>query len=440
MKKILFISYHFPPSGSTGAIRATKFVKYMPQYGWKPIVIACKNSFNFGVPENAELLNEVASDVGVFKTFSIEPLNYFWRRSNERKVLNSSSSEQTNSVSMKKTILNKIKFFILDILNMPDRHQGWIPFAFLKGMQIIFKNDINVIFATNPPPSALITGYLLSKFTKKSLIVDYRDPWTPASWAHKNFKIFEKINIRIEKTILNHAKYIISVSDERARELQKLYPDIGIDKHIVITNGYDAEERGQDSAELFDKFTFIHAGHFYSDDGIKDFVDILIDIGSNDFNLKENIRVLFAGTKPSQQLFSKLENLGIASYLGRIPRRQCLNIIAKSHISLVFLKNDKLSFGCIASKVFDCMALRKMVLAVVPNGATKDLIKKTGIGISISPGDKHGLKKTILNLCHLYKNGGLRISPDEILISKYDRRELAKKLVFLCDDLIKVNS
>ena len=435
-RKALIVSYHFPPSASTGAIRPMKFVKYLSGFGWNPIVLTCNNSFDFGAKKNTELLKDVPKNTTIVRTHTFEPLNYWYKR-NEHLPRETVKGNKKGSENFITTVSKKIKGFILDILNIPDCYQGWIPFAFLQGLKIIAKHDIDIIFATTPPPSATVVGYLLSVLTKKPLILDYRDPWTTTIWAKKHFRFFESLNKKIEHKAQLQAKYIISMSKTRANELHSMYSDVDISKHVIIPNGYDPEERAQKAADLFDKLTFIHAGYLYNNDGIGTFIDVITDLIEKDMDIKNNIKILFAGAKPDYPLFNKLDKIGIASYIGKLPRKECLDTIAKSHVSLVILRNDSFSLGCIASKVFDCMMLRKPILGIIPKGETKDLIEKTRTGVAVESNDKQGLKKAILDFYNQYKNGGLTITPDNTLIEKYDRRELTKQLAHLFNKTVE---
>ena len=426
-KKALIISYHFPPSGSTGAIRTMKFVKYLWQFGWEPVVLTCNNSFDFGAQKDLETLKEIPEGTKVFATFSFEPLNLTWKKGRGKSV-NTAGSQSPERTAPGSRIIKYIKGFVLDILETPDRYQGWIPFALFRGLRLLNRYDVAVIFATAPPPSALIVGYLLSKFTGKPLVVDYRDPWTYSNWARKRFKLFGNINKRIERAILARARYIVSVSETRTRELQGFYRDIDSNKYIVIPNGYDICEAVPASPGTFDKFTFLHAGSLYSDDGVEDFIDVILEMVEEDLKYKQNIKTIFVGSRPNGFGFKKLEKMGVAEYIERLPRKECLDMMSKAHALLVFLKNDNLARGCIASKIFDYMMFRKPILGVVPEGETRDLIEKSKIGFTAGYGEKPRLKEVIRDLFSANGVKGVPSGFDELSIKRYERKKLTKDL------------
>ena len=435
IRRVLFIAYHFPPSASTGAIRPMKFVKYLGDYGWPPVVLTCRDSFDFGTDRNHDLLKDIPENVVVCRTMTFEPLNILWKRKNRHlsasQIKQASGSERRILKSV--GFLFLVRMFILDIMNIPDRYQGWIIFALFRGIGIILKERISVIYATTPPPSALVVGYLLSVLTGKPLIVDYRDPWAHARWARKYYGIFEYINRAIEKAILKRARYIISVSDVRSNDLACEYPNINSKKHVVIHNGYDIADNHVRKSTSFNKFTFLHAGTLYNSDGVSEFMNIITDIARKDSEFRRNSSIVFVGSMPEAKSFEILREMGIAEYRGRIPRGECFDIMSKAHVLLVFLMNDGFNKGCIASKIFDYMMLKRPVFAVTPRGETASLIEKAGIGVSFDPVDREGMQNEILRLYRQYSGGALSITPNEEYIKRYDRKELTRKLAMLLD-------
>lgn len=437
-KKVIIISYHFPPSSSTGAIRPMKFVKYLREFEWQPFVLTCKNPFDFGAKKNEALLDEIPKGIQIFRTTSFEPLNYIWRKQNTNEfksridVRKSPHSTTRSNFS----ILGKLKGLVRDILTIPDRGQGWIPFAFFSGLRIIKKENIDVIYATTPPPSAIVVGYLLSKFTGLPLVIDYRDPWNQAWWAAKNFKFFENINRCLEEAVHKHAKGVISVSDKRKEELYSEYP-IDKNKHMVITNGYDSEEMRHNNNGHFDKFTFIHAGSLYGDTSTADFVTAIEDIARYNANFRKDVKALFIRSRPQIAAFDRLEKEGIVEYKDFLPRRECLDVIAKSHVLLLFLEKGDFSTGCIPLKLFDYMMFKRPILGILPAGEARTLLEKTKIGVVVEPGQREMLQSTISMLYQQYKEDKLSVQTDYTLIKQYGRKELTRQLAGLFDKVVQ---
>ena len=299
------------------------------------------------------------------------------------------------------------------------------------------KHNISVIYATTPFPSAIVAGYILSKLTRLPLVVDYRNPWNSSYWARKNLKVFEIISYKIEKTILSHARNIITLSVSLEKELRKSYPNISLAKYIVIPNGYDSEEKIPINANLYEQCTLTHAGHLYHKDDTEDLLSVVAEMVDNETEMKKSFRLLFLGAKPESNLFEKLQSLGVAEHRKRLPREKCLEVISRSHALLVFLNKSKQMPGLMMpSKIFDAMKCKKPVFALMDDGEEKQLIEAAGLGTVANYGEKDKIKRHLYDVYQKYKvdEKSDHLFNDD-LIKKYERKELTRKLANVFDDL-----
>ena len=133
-KKVLFIAYLFPPAGGGGVQRSSKFVKYLPKFGWQPLVLTVKEPYDFYSDDT--LIKDLGDDVKVYRTFSIEPMRWvrkILKKGSQKKIEQKKESRHTHNKSLKPGFLVKLKTYIL----VPDNEILWLPFAVLKGMRII---------------------------------------------------------------------------------------------------------------------------------------------------------------------------------------------------------------------------------------------------------------------------------------------------------------
>ena len=165
MKRVLIISYNFPPMGMGGVQRATKFAKYLPSFGWEPIILTVKDVDYFA--KDYTLLKELSSDTKVIRTGSFDPLRLSYLLKSIMKKNKKSRGETYTPLKAK----------ILSWLFFPDNKIGWIPFALSKGLKICKNEKIDLIFSTSPPPSLHLIGYFLKKLTGKVWLADFRDEW-----------------------------------------------------------------------------------------------------------------------------------------------------------------------------------------------------------------------------------------------------------------------
>ena len=229
MKNVLVISYFFPPLGGPGVQRVQKFVKYLPEFGWNPLVLSVKNVEYIAYDES--LLDEI-ENAEIYHSESFDPMRILYLLEHFRR-------KKTPRIYHK--IAENKKRFWRDIFPV-DSKIGWLPFALKKGKYIFRTHKIDAIFATVGPYSDAVLGYLLAKKFGIPLVVDYRDLWKGkpdisyfSNW-HRNFA--EKT----EKKILQFAAKIVMNTEFSRRKITKLFPQIEKNKFTVIYNGWDKSD------------------------------------------------------------------------------------------------------------------------------------------------------------------------------------------------------
>ena len=233
LKKILVATYYWPPSGGPGVQRILKFCKYLPHFGWEPIVLTVQDGeyprLDQSLLDEAELLK-----VKVFKTKTIEPYKFF-------KFLTQKNSLPTFELSkVKESIFSNLAYWIRMNLFIPDARIGWIPFAIKSAKKIILENKIDLIFSSGPPHSSHFIGHRLKRSLSIPWVADFRDPWVDLFYYsdHKRLAISKKLDSILETKILCSADKIIT-----ATKGLKLLFENKIKKNIsVVYNGFDEDD------------------------------------------------------------------------------------------------------------------------------------------------------------------------------------------------------
>jgi hypothetical protein len=255
MKKVLIITYYWPPAGGPGVQRWLKFVKYLPDFGVEPVVYAPLNP-HYPL-QDASLEQEVPNGMEVIKHKILEPYSV-------SKLL---SQKQTTTISSgiiaeeeKQSLLQKMMLFIRGNLFIPDARVLWVKpsVKFLK--DYLQKNKIDTIITTGPPHSLHLIGLELQKQLQVKWIADFRDPWTNIGY-HKKLKLTgraAKKHEKLELEVLKTADQIVTTSFTTAEEFrQKTTRPV-----TVITNGYDNTTKN--SVEPDASFTIAHIGSLLS--------------------------------------------------------------------------------------------------------------------------------------------------------------------------------
>jgi len=417
MKKVLVIAYHYPPLGGGGVFRTLKFTKYLPQFGFQPYVLTVKNAM---YPlRDPTLLKDVPQEVRIVKTFSLEH----------------------NLFLMPFYALRTTPKWIFT----PDINIGWLPFAVHRGEELIDKEGIDVIYATAPAYSSLLTGYLLKKTTGKPLVIDFRDPWTQNVFIKYPTNFHKKVEEKMEKTVLQFADYIITTAEPMRLTLIEKYPFIK-GKCETITNGFDSEDfKGLKKRTRTEKFTITLTGYLYGLRNAKHFLMALKNLLDQNNEIRDKIKVIFAGPtdKQTENIVKELELENVVKIIGYVPHRKSLELMVNSDILLLIMGaeevfNEKMGSITIPGKIFEYLGAKKPILALAPQGVAADLIKSTNTGIVVLPTDINSIKQAILKLFQEWRRRSLRIISCDV--SKYDRKVLTKKLAKVFQSLCNKNN
>jgi len=178
MRRVLMVAYYFPPVASVGVFRVVKFAKYLPKFGWNPIILTVRNHDLNMVGVNPNFVRDRLDYVKVFRAFGV-PLGWIAKAGRLR--------------------LN-YRWFVI-----PDTFVGWLPFAVTAGKKIIEKENVDVIYATCPPPTNLLIGAMLKRKTGKPLVVDYRDLWVANPFFKHPTNFHIKIAKKLERNVLENS-------------------------------------------------------------------------------------------------------------------------------------------------------------------------------------------------------------------------------------------
>jgi glycosyltransferase involved in cell wall biosynthesis len=446
-KRVLVISYKFPPINSPGVYRILGFIRHLPKYNFEPIIVTARNPY--GDVKDMDLLKEVPKEVTVYRTFSFEIERFkeklylfLFKKKEAGKPGNMNSFERIVDHPKNENIFFSIFRFLFDNLFIPDTRIGWIPTAFFRSLMICLTGQVDLIFTSSPPDSLHLVGFFIKKFTKKKWVVDFRDPWG----SSQGLRLRNKIVYLMEKSILKNADFIIANSPGMKELIMEKYGFVK-EKIVVITNGFDTEFCGDLNQCVLasgyipgEKLNITFIGNVYSDTmfGI---CEALKELKAEDNKLSSKIIINIVGLIPEQER-SFVEEHGIndlVNYRGFVSHSQINSYLEKANVLLVLLPQNYQYRGWIPSKIFNYISLGKPILALIPEGDAKDILEKTRTGICVDPNDIARIKIVIKNLINAFENKNLKIDPDRVEINKYDRKKLTKDLVEVFNEVLYRN-
>jgi len=420
MKKVLIITYYWPPAGGPGVQRTLKFSKYMKQNGWQPVILTVENSTSPAIDFSLE--KEISKDCIIYKTKTFEPFGIYKKLTGKTK--DELIPKDINS-STKKNFKEKISKYIRANIFIPDARLGWIPFLIKEGKKIIEKENIDLIFSSSPPHSLQIGSYRLAKKTGLKWVADFRDPWTNAYWL-KNLKknrIASWLDKKLERKVLKKADLITTVSNEIIEMLDKKEKN----QYALIHNGF--EKFIAEKTESTEKFIMLFFGNLVREENHNEIYDAL---DSLDENIKNRIELHFIGNVFSgfNEVIKKYKNLKfvLKDYL---PKDELLKESVKASLLIItYLKGIEYSKGTISAKFFDYLSLRKPILAVGEKEGIADLaLQQTGAGKLFEYSNIKGITNFIKKYFSIWETKKVTLNKTD---SGYDRYLTAKNVCKLC--------
>ena len=413
MPKVLIIAYYFPPAGGAGVQRTLKFVKYLPEFGWEPVILTVNH-------KEARLLDpyletEIPMSIPVFRTPAwLLPSRLPWR----------------------------VRSFVARWLFIVDEQVGWLPFAIAQGRKILWEDTFQALYTTSVPYSDHLIGYRIKKEFRLPWVADFRDAWIgdfsttfPTRW-HKNFAC------RLEQSIVTTAERVTVVSEPIRQGLLRRHPDLTADKVLVLPNGYDpADFQGLESLkpDANQAFTITYSGSFYiknrTPDSFLRAVKLAIDKGGIP---RHKIHIRFVGNI-GWKVRVMIETLGmddVVETTGYVDHRRSINYLMRSDLLLLIVGTGPGSEGVMTGKIFEYLASQKPILALAPDGVAADLIRETQAGIVVDSNDVEGIARCLTETYYKWENANLTTNSNIRLIQRYDRHKLTQKLASIFAELL----
>ena len=419
MKKILVITYYWPPSGGAGVQRWLKFVKYLPQFCVEPIVLTVDPEYASYAQTDFSLLKEVSPETEVYCTKSFELYQVYSRLSKKKEIPYGGFANET-----KPSLFQKFSRFVRGNLFLPDPRRGWNRYAEKKACKIITAYQIDTVITTGPPHSTHLIGLKLQKKTGVRWIADLRDPWTDIYYYKQFFhtSLARKIDRKLERTVVEKADYLITVSKDVLR-LFNQKTDLELeDKSAVLPNGFDETDFELKDVFFDDKFTITYTGTISETYDISGFIQALKQLTEEDL---DQLRIRFVGKVPSvilNRIKNELPNLHF-ELTGYVDHQKSVEYLLNSSMLLLVIPKVENNEGILTGKFFEYLASKKPVLAIGPlNGDLAAIIKETQCGeiFDYSDADQMaGFVRGFLNRERCLKSEN---------IEKYSRKELTGEL------------
>ncbi len=422
-KKVLILTYYWPPAGGPGVQRWLKFVKYLPEFDIEPIVFVPENP-NYPIVDES-LISEVSEDITVINHRINEPYRWagFLSKKSSKTISKGIISEDRDQ-----SFIEKVMLFIRGNFFIPDARVGWVKPSVSFLLDFIQKENIETVITTGPPHSVHLIGYQLKQKLNIKWLADFRDPWTTIGY-HKQLKLTSASKAKhklLEKQVLNTANQVIVTSSVTKKEFQKI-----TNKPIeIITNGYDNE--AYVDFKMDSKFSLSHIGSLLSKRNPEILWRVLKDLITENTVFSKDFELVCVGLVSEEvQKSIKKHNLNdYVNYVGYVSHNESIVYQKKSQV-LLLVEIDSIDTRCIIpGKLFEYMVSNRPIVAIGPKDSdVEQIIKETNTGHYFYYADYDSLKRIILEHYKAFLNNNLQSHP--VGLQKYHRKALTKSLVKL---------
>jgi len=436
LKKVLIITYYWPPSGGAGVQRWLKFVKYLREFGWEPIVYTAENPEYPIIDTSFE--KDIPKGITILKQPIWEPYQLY------KKLIGQKKEERVVSGFLqekgRKTWAQNLSLWLRGNVFIPDARRFWIKPSVKFLNNWLESNKVDAIVSTGPPHSMHLIAEGIHRKTNLPWLADFRDPWTNIDFADDlNMTSYaKKKNARLEKLVVNSASIITVVSEVMQQEFQALTNK----KVEVITNGFDPDDFTIDNSLLIKdgKFSIVHTGSLNNRRNQPALWQAISELRTENQDFEKECVIRLIGKndvsiKESLQQFDLLECTDFVDYL---PHNEIIAQQKSASVLLLSINNyGEAENGfftpkaTLTGKLFEYIAASKPILMIGPiDGQAADVVRDAGGFVF----DFNAVTQIKTGLLNLFNSRNVKF--DTANINQYSRKELTRKMSLLLGEII----
>ena len=420
MKKVLIITYYWPPAGGPGVQRWLKFVKYLPDFGIEPIVY-CPENPSYPITDTS-LVSDIDSNLTVLKTPIREP--YKWAQFFSKSIT-ATLSKGLISNQKKQSILEKLLLFIRGNFFIPDARISWVRPSVSFLSDYITEHQIDTIITTGPPHSLHLIGLQLKQKHPLKWVADFRDPWTQIGY-HKKLKLSsfaQKKHNRLEASVFQMADELLVTS----LKTKTIFSELTSTPILILTNGFDFEITN--NTPLDSKFTLSHVGSLLEGRNPSVLWKVLSDLITESKEFAATFQLNLIGSV-STEILETLYNYGLENHicnLGYLPHNEVLEYQKKTQLLLLIEEDSKETQYIVPAKLFEYMASKRPIIAIGPDTSDiETILNQTNSGTYFRYDESEVLRKRLWQHFEAYKTQQLNV--DSKGLDAYGRKSLTKQL------------
>jgi glycosyltransferase involved in cell wall biosynthesis len=438
VRRVLFITFHFPPSVEVGAYSCAQIARYLPLQGWEPIVLAATDRhYQFVDGRVAPTAHVIHTAVIPHPLVVYRRLKALLRRSEDSASSHPQASQSTDSRV-------RTRGSLTELLTVPDMYLGWLPPAVLSGLRARRRFRIEHLLSSGPCWTNHLVGLVLATITRVTWTAHFRDPWLDELSDDAVHNFARRLNIALERAVVTHADSVVCVTEQHSELLRRRYAHLPAGKFVTVPNGYDEAEWAGVSAEnagrrtaANEKFVISYAGWLYRErnpEPVFRALRHLIDEGIVDASRVEIDLIGWCETAQGESIREIAERWQVDGCLrleGPLTKGETFRRISQSNLLLLLAEGWTLR---VPAKAYEYLRAGRSILALAPTrGAVADLFKKTGGAWVVEHVDDAGIVAAVREAYVSWSTGRPSRAPDQQAVAEFDRSRLAGRLATVFD-------
>ncbi len=422
-RKVLIITYYWPPSGGAGVQRWLKFVKYLRNFGWEPVVYTPENP-EYPAIDNS-LLKDIPQGIEIVRTPIWEPYSFY------KKLVGAKKTERINAgfLSEKKRpgLAERFSIWLRGNFFIPDARKFWINPSIKFLVKYLKQHPVDAIVSTGPPHSMHMIALGVKKRTGLPWLADFRDPWTNIDFYHELMlsSWADRKHHKQEMSVLKKADEVVVISNSMKTDFLKLLKR----DYSVITNGYDQDDIAGVDVRIDERFSVAHIGTMVKTRNPLLLWEVLSEEVLKDTDFANDLEIKLVGSV-DYSVTESIEAAGLGNYVNKIsyvPHNEVVKIQQQSQVLLLLINDTPNAKVILPGKFFEYMAARRPILCIGPrDGDAAEVILETNAGYVSEKDDKESIRKAINELYSRFRTGKNIV--DSKGIARFSRESLTGRM------------
>lgn len=432
MKRVLIITYYWPPSGGAGVQRWVKLSKYFLKQGITPYILTVNPAKASYALLDPTLNDDLDPSIKISRTSTLEPYGIYKAITLQKQIPFGGFANDEKQLNL----FQKFTRFIRGNLFLPDARVGWNKFAFRAACNLIETEHIDAVITTSPPHSTQLVGLKLKKKYKLPWLADLRDPWTGIYYYDKLYlsSFSKKRDAKMERDVLENADGVVVVSNDIRKNLLAKSSLLNGSKFHIIPNGFDADDFDKVISEQKEiEFVISYTGTLTSDYRLEGFLFAIRKLIAEQQPLRLHITgSLPVGIRESLEMTAP----GSVRFKSHVSHHDAIAQMKAADLLLLIIPDAPGNKGILTGKLFEYLAAQKPILGIGPvDGDASMILKNCNSGTTFKYEDGDGIYLFLLQKIAEWKDNPNSVLDNAEVVAKFSREQQAKEMIRVLNEM-----